>query len=66
MKTTAEPEPIPNDRIRTYWHDLTEEEIDWIHGEPTKLMSALSDKYGLSRDEAGRQVEAFLREGQAN
>lgn len=53
--------PLAGRDILAHWDDLTRPEVDWIDGCARRLIDALMVKYGLSRDEAARQVEDFLR-----
>jgi len=46
-------------KILQHWDDFTLEEIDWISGDPRKLQEALVQKFGVSEDEAARQVFDF-------
>mgnify|MGYP006969414691 CR=1 FL=1 len=61
-KPSTDQEPHLREHIRESWADLTEPEIDWVGDEPERLASALSQKYGISRDEAARQVWHFMEE----
>lgn len=45
--------------ILHHWDDFTVEEVDWIAGDPRKLQEALVQKFGVSQDEAARQVFEF-------
>ena len=64
MCEKSEHRPVSQDRILKYWDDLTQDEADWIDGDVNRLIEALQTKYGLSADEAARQVSAFLEENQ--
>ena len=48
-------------RIRERWDDFNELEIDEIGHSTDRLRLALEQKFGLSPDEAARQVDDFLR-----
>lgn len=52
------------DRIARQWPDLSEFELDRIGTRPERLYHALIQKYGISRDEAARQLWSFLRSPQ--
>ncbi len=43
------------------WNKLTDEDIDNTTGQLSKLVELVQDRYGVSRKEAQRQVEKFLR-----
>jgi len=47
--------------ISNYWDDFRPEEVAWIHGDPALLCNAITQKYGVSEDEAARQVVEFFR-----
>ena len=47
--------------IRDQWPDMSDHELDRIDGRPNRLYHALIQKYGISRDEAARQLWEFLR-----
>ncbi|WP_437226605.1 CsbD family protein [Planctomicrobium sp. SH661] len=53
--------PLSAAKIQEQWDDLTDAEVDRIDGDVNLLIDALTAKYGLSRDEAARQVDDFLR-----
>ncbi|MFG0333031.1 MAG: hypothetical protein ACF8TS_06675 [Maioricimonas sp. JB049] len=48
--------------IPRHWPDFTEPELDWIDGRINRLYLAISQKYGISRDEAARQVWRFVKQ----
>jgi hypothetical protein len=60
IKTDAHPDL--RNHIRESWTDLTEPELDWVGNKPERLAAALAEKYGISRDEAARQVWDFMEE----
>lgn len=45
--------------IKKQWGKLTDDELDRIAGEKDKLVGKLQEKYGLSKEEAERQVNDF-------
>ena len=51
-------------RLRTYitkqWREFNPDELDEIGNSAHRLTRALQKKYGLSADEADRQVHAFI------
>ncbi len=46
--------------VRELWGELTGDEIDWIGGRREQLVGKLEEKYGMSHEEADRQVEEFI------
>lgn len=49
-------------RVRSKWGELTDDELDMIEGDREVLLGKLQQRYGLAREEAENQVEAFERE----
>jgi uncharacterized protein YjbJ (UPF0337 family) len=47
-------------KVREFWGELTGDEIDWIGGRRDQLIGKLEEKYGMSHDEAQRQVDEFI------
>ena len=41
------------------WGKLTDDDLDQIDGEREKLIGKIQETYGLARDEAERQVDAW-------
>jgi len=46
-------------KIREKWGELTDDEIDQIQGRREQLEGLLQKKFGLAKDEAKRQIDAF-------
>lgn len=46
---------------RKQWGKLTNDDLDVIAGERTKLIGRVQERYGWARDEAERQVEEWER-----
>lgn len=42
------------------WGELTNDEIDVIDGDRTKLEGKLQERYGVAKEEAERQVDDWL------
>lgn len=42
------------------WGELTSDEIDEIKGDRTRLEGKIQERYGIAREEASRQVDAWL------
>lgn len=45
--------------IKKQWGKLTDDELDRIAGERDKLVGKLQEKYGMTKEEAERQVNDF-------
>lgn len=46
--------------IQKEWGKITNDELDQIQGDTVKLAGRVQEKYGLSKDEAEREVNGFL------
>jgi uncharacterized protein YjbJ (UPF0337 family) len=49
-------------RIREKWGQLTDDDLDQIQGRTEQLVGRIQERYGLERDEAKRQVDAWMKE----
>lgn len=47
--------------IRKQWGKLTNDELDRIAGEKDVLVGTLQKKYGITKEEAEKQVKNFTR-----
>jgi uncharacterized protein YjbJ (UPF0337 family) len=47
--------------VKEKWGRLTDDELDVIAGRRDKFIGKLQEKYGLSKDEAERQLEEWQR-----
>ncbi|MFA5515279.1 MAG: CsbD family protein [Desulfuromonadales bacterium] len=47
-------------KAREFWGELTGDEIEWIGGRRDQLVGKLEEKYGMSHEEAERQVDEFI------
>lgn len=47
--------------VRTQWGKLTDDELDQIGGQREALIGKIQEKYGISKEEADRQVSDFMR-----
>ncbi|MCA8999758.1 MAG: hypothetical protein KDA80_22370 [Planctomycetaceae bacterium] len=56
----ASPVQFTRQDVHEQWDDFAPEEIDWVDGDPVRLIQAVATKYGVSRDEAAWQVTEFL------
>lgn len=41
------------------WGKLTDDDVDQVNGEFEKLVGKLEEKYGMARDQAEKEVEAW-------
>jgi len=46
-------------KVREQWGELTDDEIDQVHGRREQLEGLLQKKFGLAKDEVKRQVDRF-------
>jgi len=45
--------------VHANWGRLTDAHLDWIEGRRARLASKIEEAYGVTRDEAERQIESF-------
>jgi uncharacterized protein YjbJ (UPF0337 family) len=48
-------------RIREQWGKLTDDDLDQIQGRSEQLIGKLQTRYGIARDEAQQQVDAWMQ-----
>jgi uncharacterized protein YjbJ (UPF0337 family) len=48
-------------KIREQWGKLTDDDVDQIQGRSEQLVGKLQNRYGIARDEAQRQVDAWMQ-----
>jgi uncharacterized protein YjbJ (UPF0337 family) len=48
--------------VKTWWGDLTDDDLDRIEGEWDKLVGRLQERYGYTRERAETEVEQRFRE----
>jgi uncharacterized protein YjbJ (UPF0337 family) len=46
-------------KIRQQWGDITDDELEQVGGQRDKLVGKIQEKYGLSKEEADRQIRDF-------
>jgi uncharacterized protein YjbJ (UPF0337 family) len=46
--------------VRNWWGKLTDDDVDQIQGDTEKFIGKLQEHYGLSREEAERELDDFL------
>jgi uncharacterized protein YjbJ (UPF0337 family) len=49
--------------IRTKWGKLTDDDLEAIKGRREQLTGRIQELYGISREEAHKQVDEFLAAG---
>ena len=47
-------------KVREFWGELTGDDIDWVAGRREQLIGKLEERYGMSREEAEKQVDEFI------
>ena len=52
-------------KVREQWGRLTNDEIDQLEGRYDQLVGKVQERYGRSREEASREVDAFLKQSAA-
>lgn len=48
-------------RLKEFWGDLTDDEIDKISGSYERFVGTIQEKYGKSKEEARESVNQFLK-----
>jgi uncharacterized protein YjbJ (UPF0337 family) len=46
--------------VREKWGQLTDDDLDVIAGKRDRLIGRLQERYGIAREEAERQADAFV------
>jgi len=46
-------------KVKTQWGKLTDDQLDVIAGKRTELAGKIQEAYGISKDEAERQIKHF-------
>ena len=46
--------------LKSQWGKLTDDDVDRVQGDAEKLIGRVQERYGFAREEAKREVEAFL------
>jgi uncharacterized protein YjbJ (UPF0337 family) len=47
--------------VREQWGRLTDDDVDQVQGRAQQLIGRIQERYGIARDEAERQVDAWIR-----
>jgi len=45
--------------LKEKWGDLTDDDIQRLHGKKDQLAGAIQERYGIARDEADRQIDEW-------
>lgn len=48
--------------VHKEWSELTDDDIDMIAGDYDRLVARIQQRYGRSRSEARREVDAYLKQ----
>lgn len=48
--------------VQSKWGELTGDEIDQAKGDRDRLAGLIQERYGVAKDEAERQIDAFIAE----
>ena len=46
--------------VREKWGKLTNDDLDQIQGRSEQLVGKIQERYGIARDEAQREVDAWM------
>lgn len=47
-------------KIREKWGKLTDDDLQMVHGKRDQLIGKIQERYGISREEAHKQLDEFL------
>lgn len=45
---------------KSRWGKLTDDDLDRVEGDTEKLIGRVQERYGFARDDAKREVDAFI------
>ena len=48
--------------VKSKWGELTDDELTQVNGERDKIIGKIQEKYGISRDEAEKQVDDWAKD----
>ena len=51
--------------IKEKWGELTDDDLKEAEADRTKLSGKIQERYGIAKDEAERQVDAFIAEAKS-
>ena len=46
--------------VKSQWGKLTDDDLDRVEGDTEKLIGRVQERYGYAREDAQREVNAFL------
>ena len=46
--------------VKSQWGKLTDDDLDRVEGDTEKLVGRVQERYGYAREDAKREVDAFL------
>jgi len=46
--------------VRSWWGDLTDDDVTQIEGDTEKMIGKLQERYGYARDQAERDINDFI------
>lgn len=49
-------------QVQSKWGELTDDEIEQAEGDRERLAGLIQERYGVAKDEAERQIDAFIAE----
>ncbi|WP_299676517.1 CsbD family protein [uncultured Roseobacter sp.] len=52
-------------QVQSKWGELTDDEIDQAEGDRERLAGLIQERYGVAKDEAERQIDAFIAENKS-
>ena len=47
--------------VKSRWGQLTDDDLDRVEGDAEKLIGRVQERYGFARDDAKREVDAFIQ-----
>jgi uncharacterized protein YjbJ (UPF0337 family) len=48
-------------QVKEHWGRLTDDDIDQLEGKIDQLVGKVQERYGIAREEATREVDAWLK-----
>ena len=48
-------------KVQQQWGKLTNDDLDRVEGRRVELVGKIQERYGIAKDEAERQVDAWIR-----
>jgi len=47
--------------VKEHWGELTDDDMDIIHGQRDQLIGRIQERYGIAKEEAQKQVDDWMR-----